>query len=165
MIIVIALQHNTRTIGGQQFYLCRNAPVVAQEDVIIVVYAELFVSQHGVLPENVGTNTAAFHFGRHAEVDAQLLIDIVKTSRKRCASLRHLPAKKSIEHILRIVLSVTYLARIGNLVVGRSHIKPDSIEAHAVCYERIDLQLAIDTGNRRRGHVYQSAFQCKFVPI
>ena len=59
-MIVIGIQLNTRSVLGTQQDVGRYAPIVAQEEVVVVVHGKIFVTQYNLRTVQSGSDATLF---------------------------------------------------------------------------------------------------------
>ena len=62
-MVVIGIQLNTRSVLGTQQNVGRYAPIVAQEEIIVVVHSKIFIAQYNLRTVQTGSDATLFQVG------------------------------------------------------------------------------------------------------
>ena len=99
-------------------------------------------------------HTVRLQHGSQTHIHSQAVIGIIDTCLQVGAQILHLSIHQGTEHILRIVTVVLYASRITDGVRLGMNRGTDGIYLHAASHQRIDVEIALESGYRRRIEVH-----------
>ena len=158
-VIIVRIDLHNRAVISHKVDVGSYLLVGTEEDKIVFVQVELLVAQGRPFRNQTHTNATVHHLGLCTQAEPHLVGRIVIAHAKGCSTLLQHTVKQGIEDKLRILLVVTHLTakRKASVALGKSHV--DSIQAHIVVCQRVDIAATVHTSDRRRREVEQQLFE------
>ena len=153
VVLVVRIDLHTCSIVGFQHEVGRHAVVATQEHVVVVVHRKLPVAQHRVFAIGAEHQAVALHRRLQAQPYAQLALVVVETGAKNGATVLQHSIDECVERVLRILLVVAHLCLIRRAHRVGANGEVHGVEQHAIDEQRLEVQLAVQAVNGRRGDI------------
>ena len=148
-VVIIGIHLYQHAVVGLQFEVCRQAFVVTQIDIVVLVCREWDVSQNGIVPGEVHHDSILFDGGDSTKVKGQSVVLIVELDIGICSLLEDGAIDIGVKAILRIVGAVANPCVVfESRAVGEDG-KIDAVELYAVGYEMVDCNMSVETVDMR----------------
>ena len=99
-------------------------------------------------------HTVRLQHGSQTHIHSQAVVGIIDTCLQVGTQILHLSIQQGTEHILRIIPVVLYASRIADGVRLGMNRGTDGIYLHAAGHQRIDVEITLESGYRRRIEIH-----------
>ena len=158
-VAVVRIHLNVNAVVAPHSQLRRDALVVAQEDVVVLVDIEFLISYNRVVGEQPHPDAVVLHLGHRSETHAQHVFLVVVSQVERGSLLLQIAVEEGVEYVLRIFLVVAHLSVESQLRVVRIEREAHGVQLNAVGEQFMHHHIAVETVLWRRGEVHSGSIE------
>ena len=153
-VVIVGINTHTHTARTFQHQVGRYTAIVSQHQIVILIGCKFLVSQHRMRIYQGKLHTVRLQHGSQTHIHTQAVVGIIDTCLQVGSQILHLSIHQGTEHILRIIPVVLYASRVADSIRLGMNRGTDGIYLHAARHQRIDVEIALESGCRRRIEVH-----------